>query len=112
MRYRLIELHIERGRLLERIASQRHELAQQVMPLQRTLHFGDRLAAIGLQGKLFALQHPLAVAAALGAIVVLRPGFVLRWSRRAFVTWRTWTAMQSLAPDFIARLMRRRPQPR
>ena len=43
MQTRLIELHEQRGRLLERVAVQRRTLAQQVEPLQGALNFSNHL---------------------------------------------------------------------
>lgn len=103
MQQRLIELQLQRGRLLERIARQRHDLLVQVRPIARTLHIGDRLAEAVDQGRRFALEHPLAVAAVVGTIVVLRPAGVLRWTRRGFFAWRTWATVRSVLPGFLLR---------
>lgn len=100
---RLIELHLQRGRLLERIATQRDTLSRQIVPLQRALNVGDRIARLADAGKTFVLQHPLAVAAALGTVLVLRPGRTLRWARRALMAWRTWTALRAVVPAFLIR---------
>jgi hypothetical protein len=105
MQKRLIELQLQRGRLLERIAHQRQTLALQVRPVAHTLHVGDRLSDAMAQCKRFAQEHPLAVAAAVGAVVVLRPGGVLRWTRRGLVAWRTWSSVRSALPGFLARFL-------
>ncbi|MCB2039589.1 MAG: hypothetical protein H6929_21405 [Rhodoferax sp.] len=105
MQARLIELQLQRGRLLERIAHQRRALADQSQPVAHVLHVGDRLAEVVAQGKVFVLRHPLAVAAVVGALVVLRPAGVWRWSRRGFFAWRTWTAMRAALPAFLSRLL-------
>jgi hypothetical protein len=105
MQQRLIELQLQRGRLLERIANQRHVLAVQTRPVTRALHVGDRMSSFADQCKLFALQHPLAVAAAVGAVVFLRPTGVLRWTRRGFFAWRTWASVRTALPGFVARFL-------
>lgn len=105
MQERLIELQRERGRLLERIAHQRRALADQSRPVARALHVGDRVAEVVAQGKAFALGHPLAVAAIVGTLVVLRPAGVWRWSRRGYFAWRTYTAMRASLPAFLSRLL-------
>ncbi len=103
MQQRLIELQLQRGRLLERIAHQRLTLTEQAAPVARTLHLRNRLAQMASDGKQFAVDHPLLVAAAVGTVVVLRPGTVLRWTRRGFLTWRTWTALRSVLPTTLSR---------
>lgn len=103
MQERLIELHQRRGRLLERIAVQRDTLSRQVVPLEHTLNVGDRVARMADAGKLFVQQHPVVVAAAVGTVVILRPGRTLRWARRALIAWRTWSALRAVVPAFLAR---------
>lgn len=103
MQKRLIELHLQRGRLLERIANQRHDLSVQLAPLERAVHIGDRVAAAADQCKVFVLEHPLTVTAAVATVVVLRPRGVLRWTRRALVAWRAWVTVKALLPRFLAR---------
>ncbi len=103
MQQRLIELQLLRGRLLERIAHQRRNLSVQVQPIARTLHVGDRVVEAVDQVKRFALEHPLVVAAVVGAIMVLRPAGVLRWTRRGFFAWRTWATVRGALPGFLLR---------
>ena len=105
MQRRLIELQQQRGRLLERIASQRTTLAVHTRPLARTLQVGDRLDGWWQQCKQFAVRHPLAVAGVVGAVVILRPATVLHWTRRSLVAWRTWTAVRQALPGFLTRLI-------
>lgn len=104
MQERLIELQLQRGLLLERIASQRRTLALQMQPVARTLHVGDQLRSWVDQSKLFALRHPLTVTAMVAAVVLLRPAGVLRWARRGFFAWRTVNAVRSALPGFLSRL--------
>ena len=110
MQTRLIELHQQRGRLLERIAAQRGTLSRQMAPLQGVLHIGDRVsdraARMVQDGKNFARQHPLAMAAAVAAVVLLKPRTVLRWTRRGLSLWRTWRGVQMLVPGFLLRQLR------
>ena len=105
MQQQLSELQLQRGRLIERIAHQRTTLAVQVRPLTRTLDIGDRFENWLQPYRRFALEHPLVVAAAVGAIVILRPTAVMRWTRRGLVAWRTWTALRAALPGFLARLL-------
>ena len=108
MQQRLIELHQQRGRLLERIATQRGELALQVEPLGRMFELGERVAGLAREVRAFALRHPVAVAAAAGALVLLRPRAVLRWSGRGLLAWRTWRSVRPLLPDWLVNRFRRR----
>ena len=103
MQQRLIELQLQRGRLLERIALQRADLAQAGAPVAHALRFGDRLLGWIDQGKRFSLEHPVAVGAAVVVLVILRPAGMLRWSRRGFTLWRTWTALRAAIPAFLTR---------
>jgi len=101
MQKRLIELHQQRGRLLERSATERNALARQWAPLARGIQVGDRIAEGVAQARAFALQHPLAIAAVVAVVVVLRPRGVLRWSLRGVSAWRTWTALRAALPAFL-----------
>lgn len=105
MQQRLIELQLQRGRLLERIAQQRGTLAEQARPVAHMLHVGDRVSDALAQAKAFALQHPLVLAATVGALVVLRPARVWRWTSRGLFLWRSWTAMRSNLPGLLSRLL-------
>lgn len=102
MQQRLIELHQQRGRLLERIATQRRTLSLQARPVTHALRFGDRIRDWAEQGKSFALEHPVAVGAVVTLVVVLRPSGVLRWSRRSLMAWRTWITLRAFLPRFLA----------
>ena len=102
MQQRLIELQLQRGRLLERIAHQRDALGQQTEPVVRVLHFGDRVANIAGQCKRTVIENPLTTAAVLGAVVVMRPRAVLRWAQRGFFAWRSWNTVRSVFARYTA----------
>ena len=102
MQQRLIELQQQRGRLLERIANQRALLVTQTQPITRVLQFGDRVGEVAAQCKRTALEHPVAVAVVVGAVVLLRPRTVYRWARRGFFAWRSWGAVSSAIARHIA----------
>ena len=107
MQKRLIELQHERGRLLERIVTQRHTLARQAEPLADALRWSDRLSDALKSGKAFAQQHPLAVGVVAAAILVLKPGAALRWAGRGMGLWRTWKSLQNLLPEgLLGRLLK------
>lgn len=112
MQDRLIELHQQRGRLLERVAVQRNMLSRQLAPLQGLLNVGDRAARVAQDGKAFALQHPWAIAAVVAAVVIFKPRSVLRWAKRGLSAWRAWHSLQVLVPGFLTNLFRNLPRSR
>jgi len=103
MQARLTELQQQRGRLLERIALQRQLVALEMEPIGRALQVGDRISGLVGECKLFLLQHPLAVAAAVVAVVVLRPVRAWRWAGRGLVAWRTWNTLRGSLPTLLSR---------
>jgi hypothetical protein len=107
MQTRLIELHQQRGRLLERIAYQREALAQQVAPLVGPLSLPGRLLARLQDAKVFVRAHPYLLGTAALAVVVFKPRFVLRWAQRGLLAWRTWRAVRGLIPPVVMDTLRR-----
>ena len=101
MQKRLIELHVQRGRLLERIHTQRTTLARQVAPLHSAFKLPDRLAAGARQAGDYVRAHPLVMTAALVTVVVLRPAQVLRWSQRGLLAWKAWRTLRRVLPGFV-----------
>ena len=101
MQQRLIELQLQRGRLLERIAHQRDALGQQTEPVVRVLQLGDRVSDIADQCKRTVIENPLTTAAVLGAILLLRPRRVMRWTQRGFFAWRSWNTLRSAFARYI-----------
>jgi hypothetical protein len=98
MSQRLIELHLKRGRLLERIDAQRHKLARQVVPVRVALDTADRAIDLARDSARFVRQHPGGVTALAVAAVVLRPRVVWRWLQRGFFAWRSWRAVRGFLP--------------
>lgn len=92
---RQIELALKRGRLQERIASQRATLAAQVRPVTQALETADRGLAMARSGLDYIKHHPGQVGAAVVVLAVLRPGRVWRWGRRAFVAWGVWNRLRN-----------------
>jgi hypothetical protein len=92
MNARALELASRRGALRERIDAQRAALG---------VH-ADGLAAAGaradalLRGVDWLKQHPLAVGAAVLALVVARPRRAWRWGGRALFLWRGWRSVSKL----------------
>ena len=90
----LIDVAIERGRLIERISSQRQLLGQQLQPLGAGLATAGRAIASIRQGSDCVKQHPEMVAIGVAVLVVLQPRRVWRWSQRVFFVWRTWRMLR------------------
>ena len=101
MHDRLIELHQQRGRLLERIGTQRAALARQIAPLQHTFNLPDRIAATARRARDTVRAHPLVMTTAIVALVVLRPMQLLRWTQRGLLAWKTWRTMRRVVPGFV-----------
>ncbi|MHB1248927.1 MAG: YqjK family protein [Polaromonas sp.] len=98
MNQSLIELHQQRGRLLERIASQRAALAWQLQPLRSASDTADRVLALLRGGVEYLKSHPLPVALAVLALVLLKPRRALRWAGRGLFLWRSWRALRTWLP--------------
>lgn len=95
MNQRLNELHLRRGRLLERIAIQRSALSHEMQPVHTALNTTDRLLAQVHAGVGFLKTHPTGVAAlALAVVLIVKPTRAWRWSIRAFSAWQTWRIMR------------------
>ena len=94
MNQRLNELHLQRGRLLERIATQRAALGRELVPVRATLDTTDRLLARVRASVDYLKAHPAVVALAFAALVIIKPRRTLRWSRRAYAVWQTWRILR------------------
>lgn len=90
MNERLLELAHRHGALQARIAEQRRQLAQHVVPIEAALARGDALR----HALAWLKAHPGAVGSAVAVAVVLRPRRMWRWARRGFVLWRGWQAVR------------------
>ena len=92
MNHQLTELHVRRGRLLERIATQRAMLSYDAVPVSISLDKVDRVLARVQSATNYVKQHPGIAGLALAILLALRTKRVWRWSRRAFIAWRTLRA--------------------
>lgn len=96
----LNELHVQRGRLLERIALQRAVLADDVYPLAATLDTADRAVAGARAVIAYLKARPVLVGVAVAALVVLRGRRVVKLARRGFFLWKAW---RSIRDNLLAR---------
>ncbi|MBK7952805.1 MAG: hypothetical protein KBE22_06180 [Candidatus Accumulibacter sp.] len=99
MNQELIDIAIQRGRLLERISNQRQLLAQQLQPLEAGLAAADRAVVTLRNGSNYLKQNPEVVTVAVAVLVVLQPRRVWRWSKRGFFAWRTWRMLRTQMLD-------------
>lgn len=99
MKQEQIDLAVERGRLLERISSQRQLLTQQLQPLGEAMGTADRVVAGARRCGDYLKRHPELVATGVAVLVILRPSRVWRWSSRALLAWRTWRMLRRELSD-------------
>jgi hypothetical protein len=94
MEKRLIELHQQRGRLIERIAMQRTTLARQMAPVRVACDTTDSVLAVVHESVNFVQRYPVGVAAFAAALFAMKPRWVWRWLQRGFLVWRGWGALR------------------
>ena len=103
MNHRLAEIRLRRGRLLERIATQRVVLSREVQPVQALLFSVDRVLARAQSVTDYFKQHPSLVAIGVGALFVMRSRRLWRWAKGGFFAWRTWLALRDGLFNFGSR---------
>ena len=91
---RLTELHVQRGRLLERITAQREALCYEVQPVQAALDATDRIVAYVRSGVAYVKSHPGLTAVAVAVLLVLRGRRILSFAKRGFFLWKTWRTLR------------------
>ncbi len=97
MDQRLIEIYVQRGRLRERIGTQRGQLAREMAPLGNALASVDRGRMLLHQAQLWLATHPALVTGVVVAVLVWRPRAVLRTARRTYSLWRSWSRIREWA---------------
>lgn len=104
MNRRLDELLIERGRLLERITTQRYVLRHEVKPVHAALGALDRgIAKVNSVGR-YLKSHPGLALAAVAALFLMKSRGMLQWAKRGFVVWQGWRALRDRLAMFSARV--------
>jgi hypothetical protein len=81
-----VELALRKARLLERIATQRDQLAAHAELLKKPLSLADKL----VQATDYVKHHPWIAGAAVFAMVIFGRGSLLRWASRGWAVWRGW----------------------
>lgn len=94
MMRRLNELHLERGRLLERITTQRYVLINEVQPVRVALDKVDYARAQVRAGVAYVRRYPVVAGLAAAVLAVLNFRRTVRLARRGFVAWRTWRMLR------------------
>lgn len=94
MNRRLNELHLQRGRLLERIANQRSSLGRDIEPVRSVLDSTDRLLDQVSAIINCVKRHPVVSSLAVATLVLLKAGRVWRWTKRGFFLWKTWRKLR------------------
>jgi hypothetical protein len=102
MRKSLVELHRQRGRLIERIAHQRATLAREAAPLKAACDVTDwALATVRdtiRHTSELVQRHPAATAGLAAALFALKPRRVMRWLGRTLFVWRSWRTLRQWLP--------------
>jgi hypothetical protein len=101
MKNSLLKLHQERGRLRERIASQRATLAQQLVPLKNASDAGQRIVSLVRSAMQYLKSHPLPVLLALTTMVLLKPRRTWHWLGRGVALWRSWRVLRAWLPSTL-----------
>ena len=96
---RLSELHLQRGRLLERIASQRATLGREAQPLVGVLTTTDHYLGRLRRGVDYLKAHPSVATVGVAALLFVRGGRLWQWARRGVVAWRVWQTLDGRLRD-------------
>lgn len=90
MNHRVDELLLQRGRLIERIASQRQALRQDFVPVVAALGKVDSAVA-GVRSVVDVIRrHAVLTSAVVGTLLIFKGKTALRWAGKAFSLWKTW----------------------
>ena len=92
MNHQLNEIHLRRGRLLERIAGQRAALSRDLRPVRASLSRVDRVIGRVRSVTDYIKRHPSIAALAVAGLFAVRTERAWRWTKRAFFAWRAWRA--------------------
>ena len=90
----LNDLRLQRGRLLERITTQRYVLIAEVRPVQVALGRVDTARAVLRRAGGYVRQNPGPVGLLTAVLFAFNIRRALRLARRGFVIWRTWRMLR------------------
>ena len=94
MNRRLNELHLQRGRLLERIASQRLQLSQEAQPAYVVLSKADHVLDSVQAAAYYVKQHSGMVMLAVAGLFFMNKGRLWRLAKRGFFAWQAFQAVR------------------
>ena len=102
MQKSLIELHLRRGQLIERIAHQRATLAHETAPIRTACDATDWVLATTRntlrQTSELVQRHPAATVGLAAALIALKPRRAMRWLSRGLVVWKSWRTLRQWLP--------------
>ncbi len=91
-------VQVRRGRLLERIATQRATFARAMAPVESALATTDRVVERVRGGIATVRAHPGIAVVAAAALFILKTRRTLRWARRGLIAWRAWCVLREKLP--------------
>ena len=94
MNHRLNELHLQRGRLLERIASQRVQLSQESQPAYAFLFKADRVLDSVHAAAYYVKQNSGIFMLAAAGLFFVNKGRVWRLAKKTFFAWQAFQAVR------------------
>ena len=86
-------IQLRRGRLLERIATQRDTLKSDLQPVVASLAATDRLWARARAGTDYVAQHLGVSLLTVAALIAIKPRRAWRWAKRGLFAWQSWRAL-------------------
>jgi YqjK-like protein len=107
MKKSLVELHRQRGRLIERIAHQRATLAREVAPVKAACDATDWALATARDTIRYATglvqRHPAATAGLAATLIALKPLRAMRLLGRILLVWRSWRTLREWLPRGVTK---------
>ena len=86
----LNDIHLDRGRLLERVTTQRYILIAEVQPVRRSCERADSILDHVRAGVDYIKRYPAVAGVMVAVIMTFNIRRVWRIARRGFVVWRAW----------------------
>ena len=104
MNRQLDNLLLRRGRLLERIATQRKALQHDMVPVSAALGRADSAVA-GVRSIVdYVRHHPVVTSVTVATVLIFKGKTVFRWAGRGFSLWQTWRVLLGSLQDMGGRV--------
>ena len=94
MNHQRNKLLLRRGRLLERIATQRAALARDTQPVSVALSSADRMLDRVRSITDYIKRHPSLATLAVTVLFLMKSRRIWQWTKRSFVAWKTWRGLR------------------